>query len=259
MAEVFELLKRTLKARKMTYEALASALDVSVPTIKRLFVDQDCKLSRLVTLCDVLGLSVADLMDSAKRGRIDADYLPEEVEQAFVEHPALLNYYTLLREPISQQDIATHYRISEADTLLYCRDLERLGLLKLNSKGRVILPTDSPFKVRIDGPLQTLYAKINTDFVAYTLRAHSSSSVTGACYDSLSRQVRPETAEQIGREFQQLFERIGQYARQDQLVSSPADLNNYKWSFVTAPVSLTQFLRIGGHRDNKKKPRRQPN
>ena len=253
MNEVFELLKRTLKSRKMTYEALATELDLSVPTVKRLFIEQDCKLSRLVKICDVLDLSIADLMDTAKRASAEADYLPEETEEAFVQHPDLLNYYTLLREPVSTDAIAAHYQLSPADTQLYCRDLERLGLLTLNNNGRVNLPTDTPFKVRIDGPLNKLYTKINTDFVAHTLRAINKNPNSADYFDSLSRQLRAETAAHIHEEIQQLIERIGRYARQDRMVCQPEELENHKWSFVSAQMSLTQFLKVGRHRDNKKK------
>lgn len=250
MGEVFALLKRALRARRMSYEALANELNVSLPTVKRLFVEQDCKFSRLCKICDLLELSVADLMDTARRRSEEAQYLSEQVEQCFAEHPALFYFYVLLREPLSPEAIAANYQLSAADTRLYCRDLERLELISLSPQGRVTVLSDGPYNVRQDGPLKALYESINVRFLQHCLR-HSEQANTQMI--SLSRQLRADSARQIQSEIETLLQNISRYARQDRLISPNHELETYKWSFASAQVSMMQCLQVGKHRDNKSK------
>jgi transcriptional regulator with XRE-family HTH domain len=44
---IFEALKRTLKAKGVTYRELAERMGVSEPTVKRIFHERNCKLDRL--------------------------------------------------------------------------------------------------------------------------------------------------------------------------------------------------------------------
>lgn len=247
--EVFELLKQALRARGMSYEKLAQALNLSLPTIKRLFVEQDCKFSRLLAICDVLDISFSDLMDTARRKSDNAEYLEPRIEATFAEYPALLNFYTLLREPLSPATIAEHYGLCDADIELYLRDLEALGLISRNHLGRVSLRDDAPFKVRREGPLLPAYSDINRRFVAQTLQHNGND---GYHYDSLSRQMRRETAALVENEIEQLKQRIGRLARQDRLISKPEEMRSYKWSFAYAQISLLQFLDLGPHKDNRR-------
>ncbi|MGB0867656.1 MAG: helix-turn-helix domain-containing protein [Granulosicoccaceae bacterium] len=249
--EVFDLLKRALKAQGMSYERLADELQLSLPTIKRLFAEKDCKFSRLLTICDVLDISFADLMDTAKRNSDSAAYLPPEVEAAFARYPQLLNFYTLLREPQPPEAIAAHYGLTDADIELYLRDLEALALITRSPGGRVGVRDDAPFKVHRDGPLQAAYSALNQEFIALTLQNNDTEDFH---YDSLSRQMRPETAAQVSAEIEQLKLRIGRLARQDKLISKLEEMKSYKWSFASAQVSLLQFLSLDPHRDRRTAP-----
>ncbi len=246
MGEVFELLKRALRAQGMSYEDLAQAMQLSLPTIKRLFSDQDCKFSRLLAVCDVLEISMVDLMDTAQRKNNCAEYLAPEVEAAFAEYPALFYFYALLREPLSTAEISEYYQLSDADIILYCRDLERLGMINTGYQGRVTLLHDAPFKVHRDGALQAAYSAINAQFIQQTLNRNGAEENH---YESLSRQLRPETAAQINAEIEQLTQRIGRFARQDRLTSKQHEMKTYKWAFACAQVSLLSFIELEKHRD----------
>ncbi|TIU85390.1 MAG: helix-turn-helix transcriptional regulator, partial [Mesorhizobium sp.] len=48
---IFEALKRTLKAKGLTYRTLAERMGVSEPTVKRIFHEKNCKLDRLMEIC----------------------------------------------------------------------------------------------------------------------------------------------------------------------------------------------------------------
>jgi DNA-binding Xre family transcriptional regulator len=51
--DTFKILQGVLKARGMTYADLASRMEISEPTVKRIFAGHDCKLSRLLEICEI--------------------------------------------------------------------------------------------------------------------------------------------------------------------------------------------------------------
>lgn len=104
----------------------------------------------------MLDISFSDLLDTARRKSDNAEYL------------TLLNFHTLLREPVSPARIAEHYNLCDADIELYLRDLEALELITRSHLGRISLREDAPFKVRRDGPLLPTCSDINRRFIAQT-------------------------------------------------------------------------------------------
>ena len=56
-------LKRALRAKSLTYGAVAEKLDLSVASVKRLFSRGDLSLKRVDLICDLLETSVAELLE----------------------------------------------------------------------------------------------------------------------------------------------------------------------------------------------------
>ncbi|TIX35751.1 MAG: helix-turn-helix transcriptional regulator, partial [Mesorhizobium sp.] len=65
---IFEALKRTLKAKGVTYRVLAERMGVSEPTVKRIFHERNCKLDRLMEICTAAGVELENVLGSMNRG-----------------------------------------------------------------------------------------------------------------------------------------------------------------------------------------------
>jgi len=74
----------------MTYRALAQALNVSEPTIKRNLGRGEFTLSRLDDICDVLDVSLADLVQGHQPESSQLGRLSERQERALVRDRRLL-------------------------------------------------------------------------------------------------------------------------------------------------------------------------
>ncbi|MER8700455.1 helix-turn-helix transcriptional regulator [Mesorhizobium sp. M1273] len=61
---IFEALKRTLKAKGITYRVLAERMGVSEPTVKRIFHERNCKLDRLMEICTAAGVELENVLGS---------------------------------------------------------------------------------------------------------------------------------------------------------------------------------------------------
>lgn len=243
-SQAFDVLKGVLKARGMTYAELARQMEVSEPTVKRLFVERDCKFSRLESICQLLDLSISEVLDIADRADEPVLTLSHEVEQALAESPALFHFYLLLRDEMSATEIASVHGLDDADLHLYARDLERLGLVKTGAMGRVTPCSSAPLQLASNGPLQRQLAEINLEFVR---RSIAQAAAGPLAHVTISRRMRPETARLLEEDLKAMLTRIAKLARQDQLSSAQHELTAYKWSFAHGAASFASLLTIGPH------------
>jgi DNA-binding Xre family transcriptional regulator len=241
---MFTVLKRTLRARGMTYADLAGTLAVSEPTIKRLFAAQDCKMSRMVTLCDALDLSIADVVGAAQRIEETPHVLSDAAEAAFARQPSLFYLYVLLRDAIPAEAIAEHYGLDTTDMYLYARDLENLGLVRIGVGGEIRLLSEAPMTFREQGPLQAVHQAINVSFMRLGLQQ---SRPQQKSFFGLSRRMQPKTAAVIRDEVDALMDRIAMLARQDQLTCEPTSLQAYKCNCVFAPAQFMAMFDVVPH------------
>ncbi|MEM7696746.1 MAG: helix-turn-helix transcriptional regulator [Pseudomonadota bacterium] len=130
-AEMFDTLKTALKARGMTYADLARALGTSEPTIKRLFAARDAKLSRIVAICEVLGVPFEDIVAQAERADVPPMRLDRRVEAGLARRPALFHLFVLLREGLSPAKAATALNLDDGTSFRMALALERLGLAEV--------------------------------------------------------------------------------------------------------------------------------
>jgi len=145
------------------------------------------------------------------------------------------------------EQIQELYRISSADTYLYCRDLERLGLVSLTNDSQVVRLSTHPVRFSVGGPLQDLFKQINLKFVEQTIE---STTNTQEKFKSISRRMRPESAELLADEAQVFFNRIAQVSRQDKLTSPDKDLIAYKWSLAADKASFSSLMEIAAHKNS---------
>jgi len=62
-ALLIDLVKAALRQRGITYAQIATALDLSESSVKRLFAHKDMPITRLESICGVMNLELADLFE----------------------------------------------------------------------------------------------------------------------------------------------------------------------------------------------------
>lgn len=228
----------------MTYVDLAERMNVSEPTVKRLFVDRDCKFSRLESICQLLDLSLTEVLEIADRTEEPVLCLSHEVEQALANSPALFHFYLLVRDDMPSSEIAAINGLEEADLHLYARDLERLGMVTIGAMGQILPSSTAPLQLSADGPLQQLHAELNIEFLRHCIE---DAVDTPGSYVTISRRMRPATAQLLEDDVKSMVTRIAKLARQDRLTSKPDELTAFKWSFAHRAASFASLFSIGPH------------
>lgn len=155
-AALLRAIKATLRARGLTYRALARLLEVSEPTVKRDLSKGRFSLRRLDQICTVLDLTLADLMQSPEEHDL-VTQLTEAQELALVSQPRYLVATYLLVNDWKFREITEAFRMDENELIEILLHLDRLGIIEYRPPHRVRKLTARNFTWRPDGPVHGFF------------------------------------------------------------------------------------------------------
>ncbi|WP_447803891.1 helix-turn-helix domain-containing protein [Pseudomonas kilonensis] len=127
ITQLISTLKQRLKAAGMTYRDVAQALDLSEPSVKRLLASGRLTLERLAQLCELLGLTMAELLQEAERSTPRLQTLTREQEAQLVSNEKLLLVAVCALNHWSLEDIVSAYCVSKAECIKNLLVLERMA------------------------------------------------------------------------------------------------------------------------------------
>jgi DNA-binding Xre family transcriptional regulator len=154
---LIEQLKTELKAAGITYATLAKELGMAESSVKRMFSKAEMPLSRVDEVCRVLKTDFADI------ARKVADAQPMRREMTLDQERAVVADRTLLLLAIccmshwTFEQITSTYRVSEAQTVKYLVELDRIGVIELRPMNRYRLMFSKTFRWRPHGPVMQYF------------------------------------------------------------------------------------------------------
>jgi len=160
MTEITQLvvtLKRQLKAQHKTYADVAVALDLSEASVKRLFSGGQFTLERIIALCNLLGLTLAELAQAAEAGGARLRTLTAAQEKELVSDSCLLLVAVCALNHWSMADILTVYKLTEPECLQRLLKLDRLGVISLLPGNRIRLTVARDFDWLPNGPIRHFF------------------------------------------------------------------------------------------------------
>jgi transcriptional regulator with XRE-family HTH domain len=201
-------LKRLLKRHGRTYAQAASVLELSEPSVKRLFSRGELSLDRMEKLCDWIGIDLAELVEAAQAEQPRLTELAPAQERELLRDPSLLLVGYLILNHWREEDILATYRISRVELDQRMLKLERLGLVETTPGGRVRLRTSRNFTWRKDGPIQRFFAeRVLPEFLATRFdQAGESMQFVGGMVSRASLRKLDEAAAEFARRFDELVQ-----------------------------------------------------
>ena len=160
MTEVTQLIatiKQRLKAAGMTYRDVAQALGLSEPSVKRLLAGGRLTVERLAQFCDLLGLTMAELLQEAEFSAPRLHKLTREQEAQLVSDEKLLLVAVCALNHWSLEDMVTAYRLSKTECIKNLLVLDRMGLMHLKPGDRIRLLVARDFDWLPDGPIRQFF------------------------------------------------------------------------------------------------------
>jgi transcriptional regulator with XRE-family HTH domain len=157
--QLIATIKRELKAQGLTYKDVARALKVSEASVKRVFASERFTVTRLAQVSQLLGLTLAELLQEATSSLPPLDTLTREQEAQLVSDDKLLLVAVCSLNHWSLDDITHVYLITKPDAVKRLRILDRLGLIELLPGDRIRRRAKRDFEWIPDGPIRAFFAK----------------------------------------------------------------------------------------------------
>lgn len=208
ISQIITTLKRQLKLQGLTYRDVAVALDLSEPSVKRLFATEQFTLDRIVELCSLLGFTLAEVAQEAQDGQRRLRTLGLEQEAELVSDPHLLLVAVCALNHWRLDDMLAAYRLDEAECLRHLLRLDRLQLITLLPGNRIRLNVARDFDWLADGPIRGYFREQGLpDFLAagFDQAGESLDFAHGMLTDSARAKLQDELR-QLRARFAQLHE-----------------------------------------------------
>lgn len=238
---IFELLKNALKVRKKTYKDLAAHLSISELTVKRMFKDKDCKISRMLEICTFLNVDFYELLAFEERYNNYPQYLPEQIEKALASDPIAFGVFLLIVSNLTTQDLANVTTFSDVELYKVLRKLEKMELIELEANNHFTVKTRLPIAWRLDGHLATALKNVNLRYLSHCFDHHEKPEYN---YFSTSRLMSADSAQTMKQKLNELYQSFHQLATQDQLFFEAKELTPYKLQIVHGVLPVDEIFFI---------------
>jgi transcriptional regulator with XRE-family HTH domain len=164
-AALVDNLKRELRARNITYAAVAKRLQMSEASVKRMLSQKEFSLSRLDAICELAGIEASDLARGLGAHDAVISQLSYEQEKEFVaDHKLMLVALCALNHWSFEQMISV-YELDAAECTRLLARLDRLKFIELMPNNRIRLLVSSAFAWIPDGPIHRLFKeKVQGEF-----------------------------------------------------------------------------------------------
>lgn len=241
--DITQALKAALKSRGLTYKDLAVKLAVSEQTVKRIFRERDCSFSRLVEICEAIGVSFYDLTAVANTQTEPTTTLSAEQEAFFASHPGHFAFLMHLIYRVDLKAIQARFHLSEQRLFRYLRDLDRQGIIELGANNRFRLLIHGHILWTMGGPMQPHLRKLCSDFVAWVMDCGSGPE---RYFSGSVRYMSEATTERFIRDMDELIKSYRASALRDEALLPRERLTPMKWAIAVAPFDISQQLPVDG-------------
>ena len=207
---IADALKRSLRARGMTYAGLARELRLSEASVKRLFSRGTFTLARLEQILRVLELEFADLARLARGGEQASAELSLEQETLLAGDERLLSVFWLLLNGWRCADITEAFVITRTELTLALARLERVRLIDWDAGDRVRVRAAKDFTWRAGGPVKKAYGlRVTAEF----LRSRFAGPLELLRFEA--RDLAPATAALLRRRLERVAAEFSELAEAD--------------------------------------------
>ena len=230
--EILVALKLTMKKQGITYAELGRRISVSEQTIKRMFREKECSLSRLIKICDAIDISLTQVVAFCDENLDEFYEFTDEQSLFLSEHPNHYRFMMLLYFGESVRDIQKTYHLDDRDVFYYLRDLDAHNFLELGANNQIRLLFRWPFRMRSHSPFHQEVKRYNTEFIHYVT---DNDGKNNAHVESLFRFMSEDTLKDMQNEMRELNKKYRKIAQRENLVLGKEKLLPITWAVASAP------------------------
>lgn len=150
--------KQQLKAQGRTYRDVARSLKLSEASVKRLFASERFTVERLAQIGELLGFTLAELVQMAASSVPELHTLTSAQEAQLVSDEKLLLVTVCALNHWTVDEMVGWYRISAVEAVKRLRILDRMGVVELLPGDRIRRRARRDFDWLPDGPIKHYFA-----------------------------------------------------------------------------------------------------
>lgn len=209
-----EALKKSVRARGLTYAELGRRLRLSEASIKRMFSRGTFTLARIEEVLAAVELDIYDVARMTRAGAGGAE-LTYEQEVGLAKDERLLALFWLLVNGWSFEEIVADFAITRTELTIAFARLEKLKLIEWgpHERARLLVPRD--FNWRAGGPAKKAYAR---RAMAEFLEGRFDTALEMIRFET--REVSAESAATFRRKLERLVAEFNEAAEADSALPS---------------------------------------
>lgn len=205
-----DALKKCLRARGMTYAALARELRLSETSVKRMFSRGTFTLARIEDILAVLELDLVEVARMTRGAEDQASELSLEQEALLASDERLLSVFWLLLNGWRFQDLVEEFEITRTELTLALAKFDRARLIDWDAGERVRLRVARDFVWRAGGPVKKAYGRrVTEDF----LRSRFSGASELLRFEA--RELSPASTAMLRRRLERIAAEFNEFAEVD--------------------------------------------
>jgi hypothetical protein len=205
-----EALKRSVRARGLTYAELARRLRLSEASVKRMFSRGSFTLARIEEVLAAVELDLYEVARMTRGGGNGPAHLSYEQELGLAGDERLLAVFWLLVNGWTFGEILEAFAIARTELTVAFARLEKLGLIEWGPRERARLLVPRDFIWRTGGPAKKAYARrVLAEFLAGRFDAPLE------LLRFESRELSAESAATLKRKLEQLVAEFNEHAEAD--------------------------------------------
>ncbi|OEE71262.1 helix-turn-helix domain-containing protein [Vibrio genomosp. F6] len=155
---VIKELKKQLKLHEIQYRDIATQLELSEGSVKRLLADgSNISLSRLEKICQLIRIDLTELFRLASRTDQGLQTLSFEQEQMIVPDKVLLLVSVSVLNGFKYEEIISRYNINKNVLIQKLAELDRMRIIELMPDNRIRLLLSPKFDWIGGGPIQSFF------------------------------------------------------------------------------------------------------
>lgn len=214
LVAILKTLKGQLKAKGHTYADLASHLEISEVTVKRILTGRSLSLKTLTSICDFLNVSFLDMAILAKSQTTQEAYvLNAQQDKFFAADPRSYIIFINLYRRVAVEKVMSDWNLNEKSFFSLLRSFEKLNLIDLYPNGNFKFKMSGLIRIG-RGQLSKALAKYDQQFLQYI---HSTSgNEKNHVFQSAEVLLSPEHIEDFKTALKKALEEVRENAYFDE-------------------------------------------
>lgn len=154
---LIDVLKKSLKAHGVTYADIATQLNLSEASVKRMFARRHFTLARLESICAMAELDFTGLIHLMDEERQKISNLTMEQEEELVSDLKFLLVAICVQSNWTFNEMIDYFKITGPECIGYLVRLDRLGLIQLLPNNRIRQMVAKNFRWLPRGPIEKFF------------------------------------------------------------------------------------------------------